>query len=172
MLQTGQIRASSAICDVQFGQVAMCLQPYPPAHSVITMLAAFNERHIWKTQVAAISSVMGIGLVMAATSLRLPVVCPLRILTGVPCPLCGMTTGTVAFARGDLAGAAAANPVSLAFLPAMLALLIHRIRQLVSGRRLFPEVTISRAAGRWVVAAAGVVLVCSWLFQLNRFAIL
>lgn len=36
--------------------------------------------------------------------------CPLRALTGVPCPFCGMTRGTIALVHGDVLGALALNP--------------------------------------------------------------
>ena len=39
------------------------------------------------------------------------VVCPLRALTGIPCPLCGGTTAAISVARLDPLGALLANPV-------------------------------------------------------------
>jgi hypothetical protein len=45
---------------------------------------------------------------MGGTGLWLP--CPLRTLTGIPCPLCGMTTAATGLAAGDLGAAMAANP--------------------------------------------------------------
>ena len=39
--------------------------------------------------------------------------CPLRTLTGIPCPLCGMTTAATGLASGDLGAALAANPFVL-----------------------------------------------------------
>jgi len=36
--------------------------------------------------------------------------CPLRALTGVPCPFCGMTRGTLAILHGDLFRSLALNP--------------------------------------------------------------
>src|SRR5258708_29044129 len=44
--------------------------------------------------------------------------CPIRTLTGVPCPFCGMTTATVAIGHWEWGSAAAANP--LAYLAAAL----------------------------------------------------
>ena len=48
------------------------------------------------------------------------IVCPLRSMTGVPCPMCGMTRACVAFARGNVVDALAFNPA--AALAAMSAL--------------------------------------------------
>ena len=48
---------------------------------------------------------------MGGTGLWLP--CPLRTLTGIPCPLCGMTTAATGLASGDLGAAVAANPFVL-----------------------------------------------------------
>jgi hypothetical protein len=49
--------------------------------------------------------------------------CPLRALTGVPCPFCGMTRGTLALVNGDLVRSLALNPgVVLAVLVVVYAL--------------------------------------------------
>jgi Protein of unknown function (DUF2752) len=46
--------------------------------------------------------------------------CPLRSLTGVPCPFCGMTRGTLALVHGDVFRSLALNPgVVLAVLVAV-----------------------------------------------------
>jgi hypothetical protein len=60
---------------------------------------------------------LGLGLVSSVWDLG--VLCPLRRLTGVPCPLCGLTSGTWDLAHGDLAGSVHAHPlapVAVAFL--------------------------------------------------------
>jgi hypothetical protein len=82
--------------------------------------------------------------------------CPLRTLTGVPCPLCGMTTSVKATLHGDLHAAASANPFGiLAVVLAVILLVRPGWRQL----RL-PMVTL---------AGAGAL---SWLFELHRFHLL
>jgi hypothetical protein len=52
---------------------------------------------------------LALGLVSSAVDLG--VLCPLRRLTGVPCPLCGLTTGTWDLAHGHLGAAVHAHPL-------------------------------------------------------------
>jgi hypothetical protein len=49
--------------------------------------------------------------------------CPLRTLTGVPCPLCGSTRGVIAAVHGHLGHALELNPASLLVL-ALAAMLV------------------------------------------------
>ena len=82
--------------------------------------------------------------------------CPLRTLTGVPCPLCGMTTSVTATVRGHLGSAVAANPAGLLFVAAAVALLaVPRLRSVdVPG---------------WLPYVA---LTLMWMWELFRFGIL
>jgi hypothetical protein len=81
--------------------------------------------------------------------------CPLRTITGVPCPLCGMTTSVVASVHGNVADALAANPAGLVLVLAAVALIALRPAQL-----LLPAI------------APPVVLAAMWLFELHRFSII
>jgi hypothetical protein len=69
------------------------------------------------------------GLVGAAAAWPLlpvhpPLACPLRALTGIPCPFCGMTRACVAAVHGHLATSLAFNPAGvLVIVAALIALL-------------------------------------------------
>ena len=70
----------------------------------------------------------GLALVPAALVLEwLPVdpvpPCPLRTLTGIPCPLCGSTRGVIAAVHGHVGHALELNPASLLVL-ALAAILV------------------------------------------------
>jgi hypothetical protein len=79
--------------------------------------------------------------------------CPLRTLTGIPCPLCGSTRGVIAAVHGDLGHALALNPASIGVL--VLALLM------VAGWRV-ERIRIPV----WVIVAVFAVL---WSYQLFKY---
>ena len=93
--------------------------------------------------------------------------CPLRTLTGIPCPLCGMTTAATHLASGDLGAALAANPFVLllaGFTLVMAVLMAARALGLLGPPAQWPA--SRRRQGYWV---AGVLAAASWAFQLHRF---
>ncbi len=81
--------------------------------------------------------------------------CPLRTLTGIPCPLCGMTTSVVATTRGRFAEAAAANPAGLLAVLVAVWLTVSRRESLAIPR-----------------LAIGGSLLAMWIFELFRFEVL
>jgi hypothetical protein len=82
-------------------------------------------------------------------------VCPLRTLTGVPCPLCGMTTSVEDTVGGHLGTALAANPAGVLAVILAVVLLVLRPRRV-----------------RVPTALPIVLLTAMWLFELRRFSYL
>lgn len=83
--------------------------------------------------------------------------CPLRTITGVPCPLCGSTRGVIAAVHGHVGQALTLNPASLlAILLAVVLLVTWRLR---------PAARVRIPA--WTVFA---VLGALWCYQLFKYA--
>ncbi len=111
-----------------------------------------------------------LGVAGAATLPLLPdtdlPLCALRAVTGIPCPLCGMTTASIALGRADIAGAFAANPgvfvlfavVALSFIP----------------RRIAPHGLVAAIHRRRAVLARLplILLPILWIWELERFELL
>ncbi len=95
--------------------------------------------------------------------------CGFKQRTNLPCPTCGMTTATIAFAQGRIVHAFSIQPAaglmySLAVLAAILALFVA-----VSGiypsfvKRFFAEIKM-----RHVILAVVIVLAAGWAVTLTR----
>jgi Protein of unknown function (DUF2752) len=80
-----------------------------PLPASAPMPAPGERRHAHEIRAAA-SGMLAIAAAWPLLPLHPPVACPLRALTGVPCPLCGMTRAVVAAAHGHLATSLAFNP--------------------------------------------------------------
>src|SRR5437879_6489635 len=90
---------------------------------------------------------------MLVAALVLPVIpghphliCPLRTLTGVPCPLCGMTTSVEATVHLRLGDALAANPAGILAVAVAVLLLLRR----PPGVRLSLPLVLAALALMWV----------------------
>jgi len=63
--------------------------------------------------------------------------CNFVILTGKPCPSCGMTTSFALFVRGDLVNSKQANPVGMLLAGFLILLIPWGLASLWKGRSLF-----------------------------------
>ena len=83
--------------------------------------------------------------------------CPLRALTGIPCPTCFLTRATAAALTGDLVGAVQLHAFGPLAAAALLAWSLLAIRQ----RRLVP-----RGLPAWPLGLAAAGLILYWLLRL------
>jgi len=114
-------------------------------------------------------SAVGIGAVgvVAAGSQRLlglgPDACAARVLLGVPCPVCGLSTTAAELAHGHLGGALAADPLGVTFIVVVAVLAALQLARTFRGDRATRLPTSSGlvAAGllvaHWVATVTGLV---------------
>ena len=87
------------------------------------------------------------------------VLCPLRLITGVPCPACGSTTVFIEAGQANWAASLAANPVTVAVAAGLL------FAPLGPGRRW------AGLPARRRNALIGAALTTAWVWQLHRLGI-
>ena len=80
--------------------------------------------------------------------------CPLRSVTGIPCPLCGMTRGVTAAVHGDVANALLMSPASIVAVATTILLVV----QWRARRAVLPV---------WALVA---VVSLMWSWQLFKYA--
>ncbi|TWU15751.1 hypothetical protein Poly21_29530 [Allorhodopirellula heiligendammensis] len=90
--------------------------------------------------------------------------CSMRVLLGMRCPACGMTTSWSHWTRGQWWAAAQANAGGLCLAFLALAVFIAAARVTWTGR--LPATRTLTALG-WAIVATGVVTVVDWLFRVS-----
>ncbi len=102
------------------------------------MAATSLTESLSDTTTLDLRSFRAIGAAMLAVAAARPMMpfetvppCPFRTLTGIPCPLCGMTRGVTAAVHAEFGRAVFLNPASiLAVAAAVLLLLAWRTKRL------------------------------------------
>lgn len=102
----------------------------------------------------------GLGaVVLAARTVSMPVPpCPLRALTGIPCPGCGMTRTADAIVTGRLGEALATDAAAVLLLAAIAILAAIHLVRVVIWRRPPPAVLLGWA----VPVVLGVLVAVHW----------
>jgi hypothetical protein len=69
------------------------------------------------------AAMLGLAVAWPRLPVHPPVACPLRTLTGIPCPLCGLTRAVVAAMHGHLLESLRFNPAGMLVVLLAIALL-------------------------------------------------
>jgi len=109
------------------------------------------------------------GLLVAgafANPLRpLPIdLCGFRMLTGLPCPTCGLTRALCRAIQGDLAGSLAMHPAGVIVLAGVLAWMSWSLLEVWRGQPLWESG--QRSAIRFAAVLASVVTIAFWISEL------
>ncbi len=127
----------------------------------------WQSRTVWlATRLVAAAALLSIAVALAIGAFGSPELsqefadngppCMFHLMTGLVCPLCGMTHATISLGSGDLVGALAAHPLA----PLLLALIVWAAYRLATGR----GVTLRGHRLRPLAAAACIALV--WAINL------
>lgn len=108
----------------------------------------------------ALTAVCSLGAAWVHTHHDPGVLCPLRRLTGVPCPICGSTTVFMEAGAGHWSAALTANPFTV------VAALVFLVAPVLA---VDPVRTWVRLPQAWRLWPLGIVVAASWLWQLHRF---
>ena len=70
------------------------------------------------------AAMLGAALVWPALPVHPPYACPLRAVTGIPCPFCGMTRAVVAAVHGHVVTSLRYNPAGILLVALAVALVV------------------------------------------------
>lgn len=90
------------------------------------------------------------GLILVAHATGI-VLCPLKRLTGVPCPTCGATRAVLALVHGRFVESLQINPLVVLIICALPVLWLFRFRLCT-----------------WIWAVLSVAVVCNWAYVIFR----
>ena len=119
-------------------------------HTVSTA-SAVEPRRTLDVRIGA-GTLLGAAAIWPALPVHPPLVCPLRTITGIPCPLCGMTRACVAAVHGHLGASLVFNPGGLFVVLFALAALLR------------PQWLVRARPPTWLMACA---LGALWLWNVG-----
>jgi hypothetical protein len=123
-----------------------CLIPRTPALVLACILLSIAVLHV-----TGIFSADRIGE-------AIPLFCPFKTLTGIPCPGCGMTRALLSMTKGDFLGATNFNPFSY-FLVFMI------IMSIIPGRQLAKLPSGVPVAMKYLFIAVLLSVLVFWFFE-------
>jgi Protein of unknown function (DUF2752) len=121
-----------------------------------------DHERLWASVALAGVVVLALGQVSASLEVPIPL-CPLKHITGIPCPTCGGTRALRALGHGAFLAALRWNPLVTLTALALLPFLVYAALVTVLG---WPRVRVlfAPADQRWLRIAAWVAILANWAF--------
>jgi len=140
--------------------------------SSIVSPASFRQRVIAAVVCLVITAFFGVFALAARAGTdmgRWLGYCGLKQRTGLPCPTCGMTTATLAFAQGHIGEAFYSQPAWALLCSAMVvAALFAFITAVFAVRFRFIDNFFAKVKLRYIIAALIIILAAGWAVTLSR----
>lgn len=121
-----------------------------------------DHERLWASVALAGVVVLALGQVSASLDVPIPL-CPLKHVTGIPCPTCGGTRALRALGHGAFLAALRWNPLVTLTALALLPFLVYAALVTLLG---WPRVRVlfAPADQRWLRIAAWVAILANWAF--------
>ena len=127
-----------------------------------------------KTHAIMILTAYGTGVLVLLLTILTPfsIPCLFKLLTGIPCPACGLTRSFVFVSQFNFLGAITSNILFLPLAAGLAAYLLCAVQDAFFGKQAIKRLNAALNK-KWVIAPAVVLTVMFWLYNIAReFAII
>jgi hypothetical protein len=109
----------------------------------------------------------GTAAVVAFTFTPFAIPCLFRLLTGIPCPACGLSRAFVLLLQLDIWAALQMNILLLPLILGGIAYFVCAVLDFFCGKTAIARLN-SLLAKKWIIALAAVLMLASWGYNIAR----
>ena len=106
-------------------------------------------------------------LVLGAAYFQLPIGCPFKAITGLPCPGCGGTRALIALLHGQVWTAITINPLSVLLILFLIVAPVWEFIDCYRGTKTLRNVLMGNWP-TWVLAIVAIVIALNWIWNIYK----